>query len=82
MLSLSLIWCFDNCVWTPLFSPGLPNAGKKLVWGVQALSLGDGEGLREELLLVRRVVRPWSRLPREAVNAPSLEVSKPGWTGF
>jgi len=28
-----------------------------------------------------RVMRPWHRLPREAVAAPSLEVCKAGWDG-
>jgi len=31
--------------------------------------------IRKELFTVR-VVRPWHRLPREAVDAPSLEVFK------
>ena len=26
-----------------------------------------------------RVVRPWNRLPSEAVDAPSQEAFKPGW---
>ena len=55
------------------------------VWGAgPAQSLQDGEGpghtahkgrLRE-LPLVMRLVRHWSRLPSEAVDAPSLEVFK------
>jgi len=32
-------------------------------------------GIRKKLLMMR-VVRHWNRLPREAVDAPSLEVFK------
>jgi len=29
-----------------------------------------------------RVVKPWHRLPREMVHAPSLETFRSGWTGL
>jgi len=29
-----------------------------------------------------RVVKPWNRLPKEVVDATSLETSRPGWTGL
>jgi len=29
-----------------------------------------------------RVVRHWTRFPREVVDAPSLAMSRPGWTGL
>jgi len=45
---------------------------------------GNGRKLKEgrfrldtrRKLFTRRVVRPWHRFPREAVDAPSLEVFK------
>jgi len=37
--------------------------------------------IRKKFFTVR-VVRPWPRLPREAVTAPSLQCSRPGWTGL
>ena len=35
--------------------------------------------IRKKLFTVR-VVRHWNRLPKDVVNAPSLAVSRPGWT--
>jgi len=29
-----------------------------------------------------RVVKPWHKLPREVVDAPSLETLRPGWMGL
>ena len=30
---------------------------------------------------IERVVIRWNKLPREAVDVPSLEVPRPGWMG-
>ena len=37
--------------------------------------------IKKKFLTVR-VVRHWNRFPREAVDAPSLEVLRPGWMGL
>lgn len=37
--------------------------------------------VRKKIFLLR-VVNNWNRLPKEAVNAPSLEVPRPGWMGL
>ena len=37
--------------------------------------------IRKKFFTVR-VVRHWNRLPSEAVDAPSMEHSRPGWMGL
>ena len=39
------------------------------------MDLGIRRGLRKKLFIMR-VVKPWHRLPREVVDAPSLETFK------
>jgi len=40
-----------------------------------------GLDIRKKFFMMR-VVKPWPRLPREAVDAPSLKHSRPGWMGL
>jgi len=44
--------------------------------------MGNGSKLEEGRLFALRVVRPWHRLPREAVGSLLLGCPKPGWMGL
>ena len=84
LLTLFLFHCIDFCPPQPFGFPQVCSSSPPIFMG-----WGDGSKLKEGRLrldirkkfFTMKVVKHWSRLPREAVAAPSLEVFKAGLHG-